>query len=75
MSIFFTAVIADRPNIAGAMTILVAFGRLLDGMGYARDIKARFPPFLMAQFVAAIGVGYGALMGMSAVGVGWAPLL
>lgn len=70
MTTFFTALIADRPNLAGVLLVVVAFARLLYGMGYRADIQARRPPFLLAQFAGSIGIGYAMLVALSSVGVG-----
>jgi len=69
-SAFFTAMVAKRPNTAGLMLNMVAVGRFLYGLGYKKDIKARFPPFLLAQFAGSVGIGYGALAALSVFGVG-----
>ena len=70
LSTFFTAIIAERPNVAGLMLLIVSISRVLYALGYKKDVKSRFPPFLVAQFGGCVGIGYGALAAASVVGVG-----
>jgi hypothetical protein len=52
------------------MLLIVCAARLVYAMGYRKDVKSRFPPFLVAQFAGAIGIGYGFLVAISTLGMG-----
>ena len=70
-SALVTALLAERPNIAGLMLLVVTLARILFARGYkSRNIEARFPFFLLGQFAASVGVGYAALLALSIVGMG-----
>ena len=56
--------------MAGLMLLLVSVGRLLYGLGYKKNVKARFPPFLVAQFAGSVGLGYAVLMAATVLGMG-----
>ena len=71
MSTFLTATVAERPNVAGLMLLVISVGRFLYGKGYkSNDLANRFPFFLLSQFATCVGVGYGALLGASIFGLG-----
>lgn len=65
----FTAFVADRPNTAGGMLLLICLGRVLYALGYSRNISDRMAGQLLAIFTMSIGVGYAFLIGCS--GLGW----
>ena len=67
---FFTAIIAERPNVAGVLLILVSVARVFYARGYKSNIVDRFPFFLFAQFAGSVGIGYGLLVALSGCGVG-----
>lgn len=62
---------ADRPNVAGVMLIMISICRYLFAIGYkSNDIANRFIPFLLSTFATSVGVGYAALIGFSLFNVG-----
>ena len=71
MSAIFTALVADRPNVAGMSLIVVSVFRYLFAAGYkSPDITRRFPPFLLSMFAGSVGVGYAFLVALSVVNLG-----
>mmetsp|Transcript_2577 Transcript_2577/g.5459 ORF Transcript_2577/g.5459 Transcript_2577/m.5459 type:complete len:191 (-) Transcript_2577:122-694(-) len=69
MSVLFTSIIVDRPNVAGMMLVVISISRILYALGYSRDIKSRTVGILLSMFTSSVGVGYGALVGMTALGI------
>ena len=66
-----TGIMADRPNVAGCMLLVIALCRYLYAVGYASDnIGNRFIPFLVGTFATSVGVGYAAWIGLSLFHVG-----
>ena len=63
-------VLLERPNVAGLMMLIVGIARIFYALGYRRNVKDRFPYFLVAQFAGLVGVGYGALAAASIVNIG-----
>lgn len=66
--VFFTAFVAERPNVAGLMLVWISVGRILYAIGYSKNITDRIGGQLLAIFTMSIGVGYGVLIGCSAFG-------
>ena len=62
MSIMSTAILANRPNIAGMMLLIISVCRVLYGMQYRKDVASRMGPFLVNMMTANVGIGYGLLM-------------
>ncbi len=69
MSVLFTGLVADRPSIAGMMLVVISISRVLYAVGYSKDIKSRTGGVLLSMFTSSIGVGYGALIGITALGI------
>lgn len=67
--VFFTAMVANRPNIAGVLLVVVSMCRVLYAQQYRTNVKRRMGPFLGVVFVTSIGVGYALLVGLSAFGI------
>ena len=63
-------VLLERPNVAGLMVLIVGIARIFYALGYRRNVKDRFPYFLVAQFAGLVGVRYGALAAASIVNIG-----
>lgn len=66
LTVLFTAMVADRPNIAGFMLLVIAACRIQYAMGYKSNIINRMTGQLIAVFTMSIGTGYGFLVGVSA---------
>jgi uncharacterized MAPEG superfamily protein len=69
LSVLFTALVANRPNVAGLILIVVAICRVLYGIRYRIDVDSRIGPLLLAMFSMSIGVGYGFLVALSGLGI------
>lgn len=69
LGVIFTAFVAERPITAGVTLIIVSLCRVWYAWGYRRDIKSRTGGILVSMFTSSVGVGYGALVGLSAFGV------
>jgi glutathione S-transferase len=69
LSVLFTAFIADRPNIAGFMLLVVSISRVIYAIGYKSNITSRMGGQLLAIFTKSIGIGYGFLVGATAFGI------
>ena len=69
LGVLFTALAADRPNIAGVMLITISICRLSYAWGYSKDIKSRMGGVLLSMFISSIGIGYGALVALTLVGL------
>jgi hypothetical protein len=67
--VLFTALVANRPNTAGMILIVVSACRVLYAMQYRLDITSRIGPFLGVILATNIGVGYAFLVGVSAFGI------
>jgi hypothetical protein len=67
LSVTTTALLADRPNIAGCILLVVSVNRVWYAMNYSLDIGSRIGPFLALFMATNIGMGYAFWMGISSV--------
>jgi glutathione S-transferase len=69
LAVLFTAFIADRPNVAGFMLLVVSIARITYAIGYKSNITNRMGGQLLAIFTMSIGIGYGFLVGATVFGI------
>jgi hypothetical protein len=67
LSVVTTTLLADRPNIAGCILLLVSVSRVWYAMNYRLDIVSRIGPFLTLFMATNIGMGYAFWMAGSIV--------
>jgi len=69
LSMFFLCTI-ERPNTAALLLCVISLARVLYAAGYRSDnVKNRLGPILVSFFCTSVGIGYGALAGLSLVGI------
>ena len=69
-SLGFTAVCANRPCTAGFLAVVIAAARIAYARGYASaNVGQRMPGQMVSIFATSVGIGYAALMGLTAVGI------
>lgn len=70
LSLGFTAVCANRPCTAGFLAVVIAAARIAYARGYASaNVGQRMPGQMVSIFATSVGIGYAALVGLTAVGI------
>lgn len=69
LAVLFTAFVAERPNVAGFMLLIVSICRIFYAVGYKSNITSRMGGQLVAIFTMSIGIGYGFLVGATIFGI------
>lgn len=69
LTVLFTADVANRPNVAGLLLLIIAGARISYALGYKSNIVGRTAGQMLAIFTMSTGVGYAFLVGATAVGL------
>ena len=68
LTVLFTAVVGERPHVAGLLLLVIGAARISYAIGYQSNIVSRMAGQLLSIFTMSTAVGYAFLVGITAFG-------